>query len=44
MKKSVYVEEIKNKSTGAGSRSDGQLGDDSRANAIPSSNAESIQV
>eukprot|EP00258_Populus_trichocarpa_P022944 XP_024438963.1 RNA polymerase II-associated protein 3 isoform X2 [Populus trichocarpa] len=43
VKKSVYVEEIKNKSTGAGSRSDGQLGNDSRANAIPSSNAESIQ-
>ncbi|XP_011023787.1 PREDICTED: RNA polymerase II-associated protein 3 isoform X3 [Populus euphratica] len=43
VKKSVYVEEIKNKSTGAGSRSDGQLGNDSRANAIPSSNAEIIQ-
>ncbi|KAB5529150.1 hypothetical protein DKX38_019231 [Salix brachista] len=44
VKKSIYVEEIKNKSTGAGSRSDGQLGNDSHANAIPSSNKESIQV
>ncbi|KAJ6757026.1 hypothetical protein OIU74_026311 [Salix koriyanagi] len=43
VKKSIYVEEIKNKSTGAGSRSDGQLGNDSHANATPSSNKESIQ-
>ena len=44
MKKSIYVEEIRNKSTGAGNRSDGQLGNDSHANAFPSSNKESIQV
>ncbi|KAG5244706.1 RNA polymerase II-associated protein [Salix suchowensis] len=43
VKKSVYVKELRNKGTGAGSKSDGQVGNDSPANATPSSNVESVQ-
>ncbi|KAB5556011.1 hypothetical protein DKX38_006920 [Salix brachista] len=43
VKKSVYVKELRNKGTGAGSKSDGQVGNDSPANANPNSNVESIQ-
>ncbi|CAK7340538.1 unnamed protein product [Dovyalis caffra] len=42
VKKSIHVEEM-NKSTGAGSRSDGLVGNDSHANATPRSNVESVQ-
>ncbi|KAJ6737780.1 hypothetical protein OIU85_019802 [Salix viminalis] len=44
VKKSVYVKELRNKGTGAGSKSDGQVGNDSPANATPSSNVENVQV
>ena len=44
MKKSVYVKELRNEGTGAGSKSDGQVGNDSPANATPNSNVESVQV
>ncbi|KAB5556017.1 hypothetical protein DKX38_006926 [Salix brachista] len=44
VKKSVYVKELRNKGSGAGSKSDGQVGNDSPANATPSSNVESVQV
>uniref|UniRef100_A0A6N2LCN2 RNA-polymerase II-associated protein 3-like C-terminal domain-containing protein n=1 Tax=Salix viminalis TaxID=40686 RepID=A0A6N2LCN2_SALVM len=43
VKKSVYVKELRNKGTGAGSKSDGQVGNDSPANATPSSNVENVQ-
>ncbi|KAJ6354224.1 hypothetical protein OIU76_003133 [Salix suchowensis] len=43
VKKSVYVKELRNKGTGAGSKSDGQVGNDSPANATPNSNVESVQ-
>uniref|UniRef100_A0A6N2LA31 RNA-polymerase II-associated protein 3-like C-terminal domain-containing protein n=1 Tax=Salix viminalis TaxID=40686 RepID=A0A6N2LA31_SALVM len=43
VKKSVYVKELRNKGTGAGSKYDGQVGNDSPANATPSSNVESVQ-
>ncbi|KAB5556134.1 hypothetical protein DKX38_007043 [Salix brachista] len=40
----VYVKELRNKGTGAGSKSDGQVGNDSPANATPNSNVESVQA
>ncbi|KAG5244696.1 RNA polymerase II-associated protein [Salix suchowensis] len=43
VKKSVYVKELRDKGTSAGSKSDGQVGNDSPANATPSSNLESVQ-
>uniref|UniRef100_A0A6N2L1R1 RNA-polymerase II-associated protein 3-like C-terminal domain-containing protein n=1 Tax=Salix viminalis TaxID=40686 RepID=A0A6N2L1R1_SALVM len=44
VKKSVYVKELRNKGTCAGSKSDGQVGNDSPANATPNSNVESVQA
>jgi len=38
------VKELRNKGTGAGSKSDGHVGNDSPANATPSSSVESVQV
>jgi len=38
------VKELRNKGTGAGSKSDGHVGNNSLANATPSSSVESVQV
>ncbi|KAH8507190.1 hypothetical protein H0E87_009636 [Populus deltoides] len=43
VKKSVHVKELRNKGTGAGSKSDGHVGNNSLANATPSSSVESVQ-
>ncbi|KAG6774965.1 hypothetical protein POTOM_018383 [Populus tomentosa] len=43
VKKSVHVKELRNKGTGAGSKSDGHVGNDSPANATPSFSVESVQ-
>ncbi|KAB5556023.1 hypothetical protein DKX38_006932 [Salix brachista] len=44
VKKSVYVKKLRNKGTGAGSKSDGQVGNDSPANATLNSNVECVQA
>ncbi|XP_011038926.1 PREDICTED: RNA polymerase II-associated protein 3-like isoform X3 [Populus euphratica] len=43
VKKSVRVKEVRNKGTGAGSKSDGHVGNDSPANATLSSSVDSVQ-